>query len=128
MAYTIGEIAKLTGISTSALRYYDRIGLLPSVSRTESNIRQFDDSVISWLHVVECLKSTGMTLKDIKQYAAWCAAGDETYEKRLGLYARQKESALKQIEVLKATVALLEYKEAYLQALSEGREPPACMP
>lgn len=101
MAYTIGEISRITGVSVSALRYYDKQGLLPPVERTEDNIRQFDDFIIEWLRVVNCLKRTGMTLKDIKQYASWCVSGDETYEKRIGLYVRQKEAALKQMEQLK---------------------------
>lgn len=125
MAYTIGEISSITGISTSALRYYDKQGLFPQVTRTQGNIRQFDDSVLDWLRVIDCLKRTGMPLKDIKQYADWCVSGDETYEKRLGLYARQKAAALKQKEQIEASIALLEYKEEYLRCLSEGKEPPA---
>ena len=124
MSYTIGQISKITGVSTSALRYYDQQGLLPQVTRTEGNIRQFDESVLEWLRVIDCLKRTGMTLKDIKQYAAWCVSGDETYQKRLGLYARQKEAALKQKEQIEESIALLEYKEEYLRCLSEGKEPP----
>ena len=54
--YSIGEVAKKTNISPSTLRYYEKEGLLPSVSRTDSGIRKFDDDDLDRLSVIECLK------------------------------------------------------------------------
>ena len=68
MTYSIGEVAELLNISISALRYYDKEGLLPLVNRTSGNIRIFDETDIECLKMIECLKTTGMQLKDIKLF------------------------------------------------------------
>ena len=49
MNYTIGEMAKKIGVAPSALRYYDKEGLLPFVERSEGGIRMFKDSDIEQL-------------------------------------------------------------------------------
>ncbi len=52
MLYTVGEIAKILGISASTLRYYDKEGLLPFVERSNSGIRMFTDKDYEWLKVI----------------------------------------------------------------------------
>ena len=68
MAYTVGEMAKMLHVAPSTLRYYDKEGLLPFVDRSKSGIRMFKPSDIEWLRLIECLKATGMPIKDIKQF------------------------------------------------------------
>ena len=79
--YTIGQISKMFDLPVSTLRYYDKEGLFPNMERT-SGIRKFSESEIEALHVIECLKKTGMEIKDIKQFMAWCAEGPSTYSNR----------------------------------------------
>ena len=57
MPYTIGEIAKYLNIPSSTLRFYDKMGLMPFVDRSESGIRLFKDSDIEWLLIIDCLKN-----------------------------------------------------------------------
>ncbi len=54
-------------LTVYTLRYYDKEGLLPFVERTDSGIRRFKESDIEALRVIECLKSTGMPIKEIKK-------------------------------------------------------------
>lgn len=68
MFYTIGEAAKMLGVAPSALRYYDKEGLLPFVERSESGLRMFTESDMDWLKVIQCLKATGMTIKGIRTF------------------------------------------------------------
>ena len=68
MLYTVGEMAKLLGVAPSTLRYYDQEGLLPFVERSSNGIRVFKDADYEWLQVIECLKKTGMPLKDIREF------------------------------------------------------------
>ena len=70
--YTIGEVAKMYGIAPSALRYYDKEGLLPFIERTEGGARLFKEEDLEWLTTIECLKDTGMPIKMIKQFIDWC--------------------------------------------------------
>ena len=82
MLYTVGEMAKLLGIPTSTLRYYDKEGLLPFVERSEGGIRVFKDNDYEWLKIIDCLKKTGMPLKDIKEFILMAIQGDDTIDRR----------------------------------------------
>ena len=79
--HTIGQISKMFGIPISTLRYYDKEGLFPNMERT-SGIRKFSESEIEALRVIECLKKTGMEIKDLKPFMDWCAEGPSTYSNR----------------------------------------------
>ena len=68
MFYTVGEMAKRMGVAASTLRYYDKEGLLPFVERSDGGIRMFKDSDMESLAMIECLKKTGMSIKDIKLF------------------------------------------------------------
>ena len=83
MVYTVGEMAKLLGVTASTLRYYDKEGLLPFVERSSGGIRMFRESDIEWLRVIECMKKAGMSIKDIRQYIELALKGDDTIELRL---------------------------------------------
>ena len=76
MTYTIGEAAALTGISVSALRYYDREGMFPGMRRTSGGSRIFSEQELSTLRVIHCLKSAGMAVKEIREFLLWCQEGD----------------------------------------------------
>ena len=65
--YTIGQVSEMFGLPVSTLRYYDKEGLFPELNRT-SGIRQFSENEIEALRVIECLKKTGLQIKDIKQF------------------------------------------------------------
>lgn len=119
--YTIGEVAKLLDISISTLRYYDKEGLLHSVERTDGGIRIFKEKDIQQLHMLECLKSTGMQLKDIKTFFDWCEEGDSTIEKRYQMFLERKKDLEKQMLLLQNSLDLVNYKcEYYRIALEEG--------
>ena len=66
MTYTVGEIAKKLNVAPSTLRYYDKEGLLPFVERSVGGIRVFHDEDMDWLELIECMKHTGMPIKEIK--------------------------------------------------------------
>ncbi|WP_287531012.1 MerR family transcriptional regulator [Veillonella sp.] len=76
MTYTVGEIAKKLNITPSALRYYDKEGLLPFVERSSGGIRIFCEEDMDWLELIECMKRTGMPIKEIKHFIDCCVEGD----------------------------------------------------
>ena len=100
MVYTIGEMAKMLDLAPSTLRYYDKEGLLPFVERSEGGIRLFRDSDYEFLKIVECLKKTGMQLKDIREFIHLVMEGDSTIEARLALFQKQRAEVEKQIAQL----------------------------
>lgn len=110
MLYTVGEVAKILNIAPSALRYYDKEGLLPFVERSSGGIRVFKEEDFNWLFIIECLKKSGLSVKDIKSYIDMTLKGDETINERLELFQNQKQKVLNQMKELENTLSTLEYK------------------
>lgn len=119
MAYSIGEVSEMLNISISTLRYYDKEGLLPLVNRTGGNIRVFDETDIECLKMIECLKTTGLQLKEIKLFFQWCEEGDATIEKRYKLFMEQKEKTERQIAHLQTALDRVNYKCEYYRLAKE---------
>lgn len=120
MLYTVGEMAKLLGVAPSTLRYYDQEGLLPFVERSSNGIRMFKDADYEWLQVIECLKKTGMPLKDIREFIHMSMQGDETIAQRLELIIRQQEAVRKQMEELQQTLETLDFKRWYYETARDA--------
>lgn len=116
---TIGEMAQKLSVATSTLRYYDKEGLLPFVERTQSGIRVFKESDYEWLRVIECLKKTGMQLKDIKRFVEMAMQGEETVEERLELIVKQKNAVEEKIMQLQETLEMLNFKQWYYETAKE---------
>ena len=120
--YTIGQVAEMFDLPISTLRYYDKQGLFPHLTR-ESGIRKFSDNEIEALRVIECLKKSGLELKDIKLFMEWCAEGPVTYSNRFNLINKQKERVEAEILQLHRTLDMLRYKcWYYTQAMEDGSE------
>jgi DNA-binding transcriptional MerR regulator len=120
--YTIGQISEMFHIPISTLRYYDREGLFPDIKRN-SGIRKFTENEIERLHIIECLKMSGLEIKDIRQFMQWCSEGSRTYSKRYDLFLRQKEVVEEELEHLKRTLDMINYKCWYYeQAMKDGNE------
>lgn len=115
MEYTIGEVAKKTGISAYTLRYYDKEGLLFFVERNESGQRIFKESDLDWLNEITILKNAGVPIKKIKSYMDWYRDGDPNYDKRLTLFHEQKADVSKKIEQLQEYLEMLNFKIWYYE-------------
>ncbi len=120
MFYTVGEMAKKLHMAPSTLRYYDKEGLLPFVERSESGNRMFKDSDMEWLAVIECLKQTGMSIREIKCFIDWCVEGDSSINKRLNLIRQQREAMEEKMQQLSQTLTMLHYKEWYYEKAQEA--------
>lgn len=118
--YTIGQVSEMTGLPVSTLRYYDKQGLFPHIERV-SGIRKFGDSELEALRVIECLKKTGLEIKDIKQYMDWCAEGPATFPQRKEMFVTQKARLEEEMEHLNRTLDMLKFKCWYYdQAIADG--------
>lgn len=120
--YTIGQISEMFGIPISTLRYYDREGLFPDMQRS-SGIRRFTEKEIDILRVIECLKMSGLELKEIRQFIAWCQEGSQTYEKRYDLFQKRKAAVEAEMEQMKRVLDMICFKCWYYeQAMKDGNE------
>mgnify|MGYP000427907832 FL=1 len=120
--YTIGQVSKMSGLPISTLRYYDKEGLFPDIQRS-SGIRKFGENEIEAIRVIECLKKSGMEIKDIKQFMKWCAQGSETYPQRRELFRKQKAAVEMEIERMNRVLDMLKFKCWYYdEAIKDGNE------
>ncbi|MGF6950421.1 DNA-binding transcriptional MerR regulator [Neobacillus sp. B4I6] len=121
--YSISEVAKELNLTVYTLRYYDKEGLIPFVERTPSGIRVFKESDIDALKVIECLKATGMPIKEIKTFIDWCSDGNSTLQQRYDMFLDRKAHVEAQMEELKKTMEVIEHKCLYYKtALDAGTE------
>lgn len=120
--YTIGQVSEMFNLPVSTLRYYDKEGLFPGMERV-SGIRKFQKQELEALRVIECLKKSGMEIKDIKQFMEWCSEGNRTYPQRQELFLKQKAVVEKEIQRMERVLDMLRYKCWYYeQAIKDGSE------
>ena len=120
MLYTVGETAKMLNLSPSTLRYYDKEGLLPFVERSSGGIRMFQEKDFSWLFIIECLKKSGLSIKDIKHYIDLSLKGDETINERLEIFQKQREKVVSQMAELQETLDTIDYKCWYYETAKKA--------
>lgn len=108
----INELAQATKLSESAIRYYEKLGLL-KCARDKNNIRVFDETDIEWVKFIKRLKETGMPLKNIAEYAVLRYIGDSTLEKRLEMLEEHRNYILAQLDVRKENLIKLDAKIDY---------------
>lgn len=120
--YTIGQISEMFHLPVSTLRYYDKEGLFPDLKRS-SGIRRFSEKEIETLRVIECLKKSGVEIKDIKIFMEWCSQGSSTYTQRREFFLRQKETEEKEMRKMEKVLDMIRFKCWYYeQALKDGSE------
>ncbi|WP_027084472.1 MerR family transcriptional regulator [Cohnella panacarvi] len=111
--YTINEVARICDLSAHTLRFYDKEGLLPFVSRTPSGIRSFSERDLELIKLICCLKNTGMPIKEIKRYIDMVMKGAETVDERRQMMVDHRKEVLRQIDELKKNVNLIDLKIAF---------------
>lgn len=120
--YSIGQVSEMFNIPISTLRYYDKEGFFPNLER-KGNIRRFSDTELEALRVIDCLKKSGLEIKDIKQFFKWVSEGSSSYKKRKELFELRKTAVENEILELEKTLAMLKFKCWYYdKAMQDGSE------
>lgn len=109
---TIKEISEKYGISQDTLRYYERVGMIPPVTRTPSGIRNYTDEDVKWVELAICMRSAGLPVEVMIEYLKLFQQGDETIPARLDLLTEQREVLLEQKKQIEQTLDRLNYKIA----------------
>lgn len=114
------QMAEQTGVSIDTLRYYEREGLLQSVVRNASGHRRYSKDDVLWVEVLRCLRATGMTMEQLRNYCDLGAQGDHTQPARLELLLEHKKIVLEQIDAMQQSLVLVDHKiEFYTDALDK---------
>ncbi len=112
MTRTIQRAAAETGLSTDTLRYYERIGILPSIGRSESGHRRFTDDDMGWIKLVQCLRATGMPLEDLHRYAELVQEGEHTAAERLEILETHRARIVSEMGELSIALGVVDTKIA----------------
>ena len=121
-SYSIGLISEMFDLPISTLRYYDKEGLFPDLHHYGDR-RLFSDREIEALHVIKCLKASGLEIKDIKQFMQWCSEGPSTYAQRKQLFEERRKAVEEEMAQLQKTLDLLKFKCWYYDtAIEDGSE------
>ena len=120
--YTIGQVSEMFSLPVSTLRYYDREGLFPTLKR-QSGVRRFGETELEALRVIECLKASGLEIREIRQFMAWCEEGPSTYAQRKELFETRRAAVEEELARLQKTLDMLRFKCWYYEtALRDGNE------
>ena len=119
---TIKEVSQKYNISQDTLRYYERIGMIPKVTRTASGIRNYQESDLNWVELVICMRSAGLPVEALIEYVELYQQGDQTFGARLELLQEQSRNLEEQQKHLQAAMNKLDYKiSRYEVAVKTGK-------
>ena len=107
---TIAEVSKKVNLSADTLRYYERIGLIPEVNRTESGIRDYTEKDLGHLEFVICFRNAGVSIETLIEYINLYKKGDSTIEARKQLLISQREVMQKRLDEIQKTFETLNFK------------------
>lgn len=124
MQYSIKQVSEKTQLEPHVLRYYEKEGLLPAVGRSESGIRRYSDDDLEWIGLICCLKNTGMSIKQIREFVELSMQGGQTLKQRCDLLLAHKKQVEAQIEEMhrhmrKVSHKIACYTEQYERYLAE---------
>lgn len=118
---TIKEVAQQFHISQDTLRYYERVGMIPPVTRTLSGIRNYQETDLQWVELAICMRSAGLPVETMIEYVKLCQEGDNTISARLQLLVEQREVLHEQRKQIEETLERLDFKiSRYERAVETG--------
>lgn len=119
--YTVREVAQILKISTHTIRYYDNEGIIPFVSRTSNNIRLFSDYTLSWLKTIHYLRTTNLSICDIKKYIYLSLKGNKTIKQRAEIIFAQEEKLKEQMLTLQRQIEILQKRKKHYEDLLNNK-------
>lgn len=117
MNYSMKDVSNRTHLSAHTLRYYEKMGILTNVRRTDSGIRYYTDDDLEMLSLVRCLKDTGMPLCEIAEFIQLTHLGDASLSERCRILRLQREKLLMQMEEIHLHLKKINRKLDYYCAL-----------
>lgn len=113
------EVAEMTGLSTATLRYYEKEHLLPPIARTSQKYRQYSDSDIEWIKMIQCMRRANIPIQSIKEYISLLIQGGGTLEQRFAMVQNHIEDIKQQIINLQRALVLTQKKLSFYEKLLE---------
>lgn len=112
----IAEVAKRYDVSVDTIRYYERIGLIPHVTRLPNGIRDFAEYDCGWVEFIRCMRESGVQIEALVEYVTLFQEGEHTAAARFEILVEQREKLAAKLEEMRATVQRLDGKIASYRA------------
>ena len=114
----IAEVSEQSGMSVDTLRYYERVGLIPPVNRSESGIRDYNELDLRRVDFIKCMRSAGLPIEVLIDYVALVQKGDKTIEARKEILKEQRQLLAARMQEMQKTLDILDHKiEVYEKAV-----------
>src|SRR5512140_1541214 len=108
----IAEVSERYGLSLDTLRYYERVGLIPTVNRNESGIRDYNELDLRRVDFIKCMRSAGLPVEVLIEYVALVQKGDKTIEARKEILIEQRKLLVHRMSEMQKTLDILNHKIA----------------
>ncbi len=119
--YTIREVARLSGLPESTLRYYETIGLIHPITRdASSKHRVYNEQDVNIVIAIACLNATGMSIEDMRTYLKNRSQGAQAADEQVELLETQKRRLAEEAHDLELRQRYVDVKIAYWQAVVSG--------
>lgn len=107
---TIAEVSKKYDISPDTLRYYERVGLIPTVNRTSGGNRNYTEVDCNWVEFIKCMRGAGLPIEILIEYVTLFQQGDSTVQARKELLIEQRDQLISKIADIQKTLDRLNQK------------------
>lgn len=121
--FTMKEACKQTQLSYETLKFYCNQGLVPNVKRDKNNRRIFDERDIAWINSLNCLKSCGMSIAEMKEYIALCLAGESSIPERKIILEAKRNALVDQMKQLQDSIDYIDWKQSFYDDVLSGKAP-----
>jgi DNA-binding transcriptional MerR regulator len=106
----IGEVSERYDISADTLRYYERVGLIPTVNRNNTGIRDYNEIDLKRVEFIKCMRSAGLPIEVLIEYVSLVQQGDQTIQARKEILKEQRRQLIARMKEMQETLNLLDYK------------------
>lgn len=106
----ISEVSKKYDISIDTLRYYEKEGLLPNITKNASGVRDYSEIDCARIEFIKCMRSAGMPVERLSKYISLCVQGEGTEEERRNMLIKQRDELLEKRDAIQRSIDKLEYK------------------
>ena len=113
----ISEVSEKTGVSVDTLRYYEKAGLIPAISRNGSGVRDYTEADLRWVEFVKCMRNAGLPIEVLAQYVGLVMQGDDTIAIRKAILEEQRDLLAERIKAMQQTMLYLDYKIRVYEAV-----------
>jgi DNA-binding transcriptional MerR regulator len=109
---TISEVAARYGLSIDTLRYYERTGLIPPVTRNKSGIRNYTEWDCNWVEFIKCMRQAQIPIEALIEYVSLFQKGDSTRQTRKEILLEQRRLCVERLAEMQKTLERLDAKIA----------------